>query len=169
MIINDKEDLETFNYVKDSLTWTKRERIDNFKTLVSCIGYLLCPSKQYIELLKASEVKLCAYDEIDCWVLIQKADPKVKWSDNTMFFAEEGIKKSPQFCFQMILGQFMIQMQKRMLHRSFSAHDKFFFQGKSFEWCEQEINKRLGLTGYKIYGNLSEFLENQIQQAFMVE
>lgn len=134
--------------MKFSLKWNTEERVKNFASLVKTIGRLLCPSTEYINLFK-NNVKTSSYIELGTWSIDSKLDRK------TTLFAIEGILKSTEFCLQMALQYYSIKMRTIILNEGKNYVQKKF-SGQRFEWIEREINKRLGMTGYKIYEDLNK-------------
>lgn len=153
-IINEKIDIQTFNEVNTYWDMDSENREKNFVDNVHKICKLIAPSTEYIELLKNEEVRISTKAAIGEWTSMEH---KNGFGATRIFnsFAVEGISSSPEFTLQMILRQFVLLMQKRMLTKLSEKK----FQGKGFEWCEKELNYRLGMKNVKIYENLDKYLK----------
>lgn len=145
-IIDEENDGINYNYFKSSLSWNSEERAKKFARLVKTIGKLLCPSTEYVN-LSQNKVKTSTFKKIKAWSTFSMSD-KIP----TATFAIEGILKSTEFCFQMILRYYYKEMVTKLFNRSRVLRTPF--AGKYFEWSQNEINQRLGMSDYKIYENL---------------
>lgn len=153
-IANPETDIEDFNYVKSFWDWDGNKREKEFVKLATTISKLVSPSHDCLPLLKKEEVKVTTFKENNnAWVRRELVKKKKLQVFTLSFFAVEGIRKSPEFCFQLILRQVVYFMTRRMLMRN----KKFYYEGPIFKWCLNEINKRLGMVNYKIYDDLNVF------------
>lgn len=133
--INDKKtDLEDYEYLKSFLKWTPEERVLRFVPLVQKIGKLLCPPNLDIDLVKPGEIVVGNYNDIGSW---RKEEILGKISNNRFaykfHFAVEGLKKSTEFCFDLILHHMVIVMQYRVLRGRYTISP---FLGNGAEWVK---------------------------------
>lgn len=154
-IIDKKIDLDCFDYLKSFPKWTPEERVNRFVPLIQTIGKLLRPSDLDCNLVRPGEIVVCDYKDIGAW---RKEEKTGRHTNNShaykFYFAVEGIKKSTEFCFHLILHHMLIVMQYRMLiDRCFKSN---IFSGRGGDWIQMEIKKRLGLLDYKIYEDIDE-------------
>lgn len=153
-ICDSTEDMFNYNYLLSYFDWTAEERIDRFIPLVIKIGNLICPLTKYGYLVRTQEVMVSNFNRLNSWA-------KIKWGEaryQQIFFSEEGIRKSPKFCFMMILSQLAIRMLKRFLRIS-DPYEKIK-DSMAFDWCLSEISQRLGMENYNIKEEVKEILSN---------
>lgn len=154
--IEDKtKDLEDYNSLVSFLNWTPEERVLRFLPFVQKISKLLCPHDLKVNLVQPGEIVIGSYKDLESWRKEEIVEKRVNMGSVYKFhFAEEGIKKSAEFCFHLILHHMFVVMQYRMLRGRWKSCSLFF--GKGADWVRKEINNRLGLTDYKIYENIDE-------------
>lgn len=126
--------------------WDADQREKHFEAFVRLIANMVMPN--YLNLVKGGEVIVSTKDELNGWTKVERS---------VIHFAKEGIRKSVEFCFQMILRQIVVRIQTRMFHTN-NRKDSFL-RGKRFEWCQNEIRKRLGIKSYKIWENINNYAE----------
>lgn len=150
-IKNESNDIKNYEFVKSFWEWDEDTRVKNFPTVILKICKLIGTSKDCPEIIKREEIRISTFEKLGKWI-----ETEVDLVNRLVnhYFATEGIKKSPEFCFQMILRQVYGRLKARMLNITGLS-----FNGSASKWAMNEINQRLGMTDYKIYENLDEFIK----------
>lgn len=151
-IVDKSKDIDDYNYLINSFSWSSSQRVKKFHELVKVISNLICPQNQFVRLVTDDEIMVSTKEQLEDWTKLESIKTQRRYQ---ICFAIEGIKKSAGFTLQMILHHLLIRMQMRICKRVTK------FDGKVYEWCYEELVNRLGLGKYVIYENLDDYLKKE--------
>lgn len=152
-IINKKQDLENYKYLLSSFIWNDEERVTNFTQLVLIILDLICPSLKYCDFINKNIIVISDKETLGCWAKTQQGETRFL----NLYFSIEGIKKSPGFCFNMILSQLILRMHRQLLNGTIKEQEQGIYGTRRGSWCISETKKRLGIENINLEEELRYF------------